>query len=80
VYLRADLPKLLRQIGKRGRDYEANISTDYLQSLNQHYENWIKNYTQSKLLIIDVNDLDFVNNPSDMQLIISRIDNCLQEK
>ncbi len=80
VYLRADLPKLLRQIGKRGRDYEANISTDYLQSLNGHYENWIKNYTQSKLLIIDVNDLDFVNNPADMQLIINRINTCISEK
>jgi deoxyadenosine/deoxycytidine kinase len=59
VYLRAGLPKLLQQIVKRGRDYEANISVDYLQSLNEHYENWIKSYDAGKMLIIDVNNLDF---------------------
>jgi deoxyadenosine/deoxycytidine kinase len=79
VYLRASLPKLLQQIGKRGRDYEANISVDYLQSLNEHYENWIKGYTDSKLLIIDVNNLDFVNNPADMELIIRKVDQALAD-
>jgi deoxyadenosine/deoxycytidine kinase len=79
VYLRADLPKLLQQIGKRGRDYEANISVDYLQSLNEHYENWIKNYNAGKLLIIDVNNLDFVNNPADMAFIVRQVDQALKE-
>jgi deoxyadenosine/deoxycytidine kinase len=79
VYLRADLPKLLRQIGKRGRDYEANISADYLRSLNEHYENWIRDYTHGNLLIIDVNNLDFVDNPADMDLIIGRIDQALNK-
>jgi deoxyadenosine/deoxycytidine kinase len=79
VYLRAGLPKLLQQIGKRGRDYEANISVDYLRSLNEHYENWIKGYTDSKLLVIDVNNLDFVNNPTDMELIIGKVDQALAD-
>ncbi|MDO1446003.1 deoxynucleoside kinase [Rhodocytophaga aerolata] len=78
VYLRADLPKLLQQIGKRGRDYEANISVEYLQSLNQHYENWISGYTAGELLIIDVNNLDFVNNPGDMSFIISQVDQAIR--
>lgn len=77
VYLRADLPKLLSQIGKRGRDYEANISTSYLQNLNAHYENWIGDYTLGKLLIIDVNQLDFVNKQAHLDFIIEQIDQAL---
>jgi deoxyadenosine/deoxycytidine kinase len=79
VYLRAGLPKLLQQINKRGRDYEANISVDYLKSLNEHYENWIKGYNVGKVVIIDVNELDFVNNPADMDLIIRQVDQALAD-
>lgn len=77
VYLRADLSKLMNQIGKRGREYEKNISKDYLASLNEHYERWIGSYTLGKLLIIDVNPLDFVDNPPDMDFIINQIENTL---
>jgi deoxyadenosine/deoxycytidine kinase len=52
---------------------------DYLRSLNEHYENWIKGYTDSKLLVIDVNNLDFVNNPTDMELIIGKVDQALAD-
>ncbi len=79
VYLRADLPKLLSQIGKRGRDYEANISTDYLQSLNTHYENWIKDYKLGRLLIIDVNHLDFVYNQQHLNFIINQVDQAMAD-
>jgi deoxyadenosine/deoxycytidine kinase len=42
IYLRADISKLVAQIAKRGRDYEAGISIDYLSKLNDKYEKWIK--------------------------------------
>jgi deoxyadenosine/deoxycytidine kinase len=74
IYLKADIPKLVKQIEKRGRDFEYSIRLDYLKNLNQHYEAWIKSYTQGKLLIIDVNDLDFVKNTEDFSTIVNRVD------
>jgi deoxyadenosine/deoxycytidine kinase len=74
IYLRADLPKLLGQIKKRGRDFEQSISPDYLQSLNTLYDEFANQYTAGELLIIDVNDLDYANNPADLQTVIGLID------
>jgi len=73
IYLKADLPKLIGQIEKRGRAYEDNIRLDYLRHLNSHYESWMKSYDLGKLLVIDVNKLDFVSNPEDMGVIINKI-------
>ncbi|WP_210463935.1 deoxynucleoside kinase [Rufibacter roseolus] len=73
VYLKADLPKLIGQIQKRGRDYEDNISLAYLKNLNEHYDQWIAGYKHGKLLVIDVNQMDFVQNPEDLGVIIDRI-------
>ncbi|ADQ81311.1 deoxynucleoside kinase [Riemerella anatipestifer] len=74
IYLRASVPKLVGQIAKRGRDYEAEISIDYLSKLNNKYESWIQNYKEGKLLIIEVDDLDFVERPEDFGSILERID------
>jgi deoxyadenosine/deoxycytidine kinase len=74
IYLRADIPKLVRQIQKRGRDYEYAIRLDYLKNLNEHYETWIGGYTQGRLLIIDVNELDFVKHIDDFAFIVSKVD------
>lgn len=74
IYLRADLPKLVSQIQKRGRPYEAKISLDYLKNLNQHYEEWIAGYKMGKVLIVDVNQLDFVTSIDDFSAIVERID------
>ncbi|MBK6265821.1 deoxynucleoside kinase [Marivirga sp. S37H4] len=74
IYLRADIPKLVGQIEKRGRTYEESIRIDYLKNLNQHYEEWIKKYEIGKLIIIDVNQLDYLKNVEDFALIISKID------
>ncbi|MEQ8237772.1 MAG: deoxynucleoside kinase [Cyclobacteriaceae bacterium] len=74
VYLKADTPKLVSQIQKRGREYENAIRLDYLKNLNEHYSEWISEYKDGKLLIIDVNNLDFVNNIGDFSLIVERID------
>jgi deoxyadenosine/deoxycytidine kinase len=74
IYLRSSIPNLVGQIHKRGRDYENSISIDYLSRLNERYEAWVTTYTKGKLLIIDVDDIDFVNNPEDFGNIINRID------
>ena len=74
IYLKADIPKLVGQIEKRGRTYETAMRIDYLKNLNQHYEDWISEYKEGKLLIIDVNDLDFVERPEDFSLIVNKIE------
>ena len=74
IYLRADISTLVGQIHKRGREYENSISIDYLSRLNERYEAWISKYTKGKLLIIDVDNLDFVKNQEDLGSIIDRID------
>ncbi len=74
IYLKADIPKLVQQIEKRGRDFEYSIRLDYLKNLNEHYEKWIANYKLGKLLIIDVNKLDFVEDIDDFALVVSKID------
>ncbi|HEY5689127.1 MAG TPA: deoxynucleoside kinase [Yeosuana sp.] len=74
IYLRSSIPNLVSQIHKRGRDYENSISIDYLSRLNERYEAWIHGYDKGKLLIIDVDHLDFVEKPEDLGTIINTID------
>tara|TARA_R110001583_G_scaffold86860_1_gene226717 strand:- start:53591 stop:54205 length:615 start_codon:yes stop_codon:yes gene_type:complete len=74
IYLRASIPTLVGQIHKRGRDYENSISIDYLSRLNERYEAWITKYTKGKLLIVDVDNLNFVDNQEDLGSIIDKID------
>ena len=73
IYLRASVPTLVRQIQMRGRDYENNIRLDYLKHLNERYESWINGYKNGKLLIIDVDNIDFIKNKSDLSLIIDKV-------
>jgi hypothetical protein len=74
IYLRSSIPNLVNQIHKRGREYENSISIDYLSRLNERYEAWIHGYDKGNLLIIDVDKLDFVDNPEHLGDIINRID------
>ena len=74
IYLKADIPKLVGQIEKRGRSYETAMRIDYLKNLNSHYEDWIGNYKEGKLLIVDVNELDFVERPEDFSFIVEKIE------
>ena len=74
IYLKADIPKLVGQIEKRGRDYENAIRIDYLKNLNTHYEEWIANYDKGKLLIVDVNEMDFVANQEYFSAIVGQVD------
>ena len=74
IYLKAGIPKLVRQIEKRGRDFEYSIRLDYLRQLNRHYETWIGNYKDGRLLTIDVDHVDFVENIDDFGFIVNKID------
>lgn len=74
IYLRSSVPNLVEQIQKRGRDYENSIRIDYLNRLNERYEAWISEYDQGKLLVIEVDDLDFKNKKEDLGEIITKID------
>ena len=74
IYLRSSIPNLVSKIHKRGREYENSISIDYLSRLNERYEAWISTYDKGKLLVIDVDNLDFVHNKEDLGVIIEKVD------
>ena len=74
IYLRASTTTLVSQIQKRGRDYENSIRLDYLTRLNERYEAWISEYAKGKLLIIDVDDINFSENEEDLGKVITKID------
>ena len=73
IYLRASVPTLVSQIQKRGRDYENSIRIDYLKSLNERYEAWINSYKHGKLLIVEVDNINFSEKPEDLAGIIDKI-------
>jgi deoxyadenosine/deoxycytidine kinase len=73
IYLRADVSTLVSQIQKRGREYEASIRLDYLNSLNERYEKWISKYDAGKLLIVDVNTIKFAETPEDLGMVIDMV-------
>lgn len=74
IYLKASIPTLVYQINKRGREYESGIRVDYLEGLNERYEEWVANYKDGKKLIINVDELKFEDNPQDMQKVIELIE------
>jgi deoxyadenosine/deoxycytidine kinase len=74
IYLRASIPTLVNHIQKRGRDYEESIRLDYLKRLNERYEAWVSTYDKGKLLIIDIDNNNFTDNPEDLGKIIQSID------
>ena len=74
IYLRSSIPHLVGNIQKRGREYESSIRLDYLKGLNALYEQWVENYKDGKLLIIDVDKLNFEENPEDFSTICDRIE------
>ena len=74
IYLQSTIPNLVHQIHKRGRDYENSISIDYLSRLNERYEAWIHGYKKGRLLVVNVDDLDFVEKAEDLGNVIAKID------
>jgi len=73
IYLRATVPTLVKQIQKRGREYENAIRLDYLKNLNERYEDWITGYKLGKLMIVDVDNVNFSEDPEDLGTVIERV-------
>ena len=74
IYLKASLGTLVGQIERRGRAYEDNIRLDYLKQLNQYYNNWIDNYKEGPLLVINVDDLNYADKQADFSKVVEKID------
>lgn len=74
IYLRSTVPTLVHQIQKRGREYENSIRLDYLKRLNERYEAWIGSYNLGKVLIVDVDNLNFTEVREDLSSVINKID------
>ena len=74
IYLRSSIPNLVHKIHKRGREYENSISIEYLSRLNERYEAWVSTYNKGKLLVVDVDKIDFVENKADLGSVIEKID------
>lgn len=77
IYLRASVPHLVANIQKRGRDYEQTIQLEYLQNLNERYEDFIFNNYRGKIMVVDVDELDFEHEPKDFAGIVDKIDRTL---
>ncbi len=73
IYLRASTSTLVQNIQKRGRKYENTIRLDYLQNLNERYEQWISNYDKGKLMIIDTDVNRFDENPDALGNILNEV-------
>ena len=76
IYLRASVPHLVGNIQQRGRNYEQTMQLEYLENLNRRYENFIAGY-KGRLMVINKDPLDFMNNPKDFAKIVNRIDSTL---
>jgi deoxyadenosine/deoxycytidine kinase len=80
LYLRASIGTLQRRISRRGRDYERQISADYLAQLNLLYESWIEHFTLCPVLTVPADDLDYVANSRHLDLIAQKVLDKLQGK
>ena len=80
VYLRASVPTLVARIARRGRDYERQISPEYLGQLNELYEAWIAGFSQCPVLTVPSDDLDYVSNSSHLDLIVEKVQEKLTGK
>jgi deoxyadenosine/deoxycytidine kinase len=74
IYLRSSIPNLVQQIHTRGREYENSISIDYLSRLNERYEAWIQEYDKGNLIVFDVDNINFVDNPEHLGEVVEKID------
>lgn len=74
IYLRASVPYLVGNIQQRGRDYEQSIQLEYLQNLNERYDDFIYHKYKGRVITVEKDDLDFINRPKDLAQVIDKID------
>jgi len=80
VYLRASVATLVDRISHRGRDYERQITPQYLTQLNDLYEDWINNFGLCPVLTVPADDLDYVAHSTHLDLIVSKVQEKLTGK
>jgi len=80
IFLRRSIPKLMERIQQRGRDYEQTIPVDYLTRLNNYYDDWYARYDLGKSLIVDTDELDFLENEEHFNRLVERIGNSIDQK
>jgi deoxyadenosine/deoxycytidine kinase len=73
IYLRCPVEVLMERIRRRARNMETGISTDYLSLLDSFYNEWLKAYDLSPVLTIRTDDLDYVNQPQALEVVVGRI-------
>ena len=74
IYLKASVPTLVGQIQKRGREYEENIRLDYLKILNEYYNNWLDKYEDGRMIVIDIDKINYADNKEDLAKVIGIIE------
>jgi len=79
LYLKAEVPTLVKQIKMRGREFEKSIEIDYLERLNESYNNWIKDYSYGRAITIETDNIDFVNSEDDLNYISKLLQSRLSE-
>lgn len=80
IFLRRSVPKLMERIKQRGRDYEQAIPVEYLTSLNEYYDEWYANYNLGKSLIVDTDELDFLENEEHFDRLVKKIWDSIDQK
>lgn len=80
VYLKASVPTLMRRIAQRGRDFERSISSEYLTSLNQLYDEWVSTFALCPVLTIETDNLDYLQHDEHLDQIVQRIEDRLYGK
>ncbi len=79
IYLRANVDTLVKQIKLRGRAFEQNIPREYLEQLNKHYEDWVSRYNLGKILILETDEIDFVNDKEDFEHVVEIVSKELEK-
>ena len=80
IFLRRSIPKLQERIKQRGRNYEQEIPVDYLTKLNNYYDDWFDSYKLGKSLIVDTDDLDFLENEEHFTKLVNKVHNSIDQQ
>lgn len=80
IFLRRSVPKLIERIQLRGRDYEQAIPVDYLTRLNNYYDDWYNSYNLGKSLIVNTDELDFLDNEEHFNRLVHKIHDSIDQQ
>ncbi len=80
IYLKRSVPRLMERIKKRGRECEKDMATDYIAELNVYYEDWFATYKDGKALVVDTDDLDFIDRETDFERLVAKIHESIEQQ